>query len=211
MVDSLRVVDEHDEALGPCELECKHLHAGDRAFDGRRDLAVELSFLVVNCGHPRSPHKKWAPRAHFAKPVKMVSSRIATAVAMRVAAEAAHRTGFGPRTGSAANFGIPTQGGQPSVPPATRSQRNGGERATSWRFGAGSSRARAFPPVSNGPIIAWVYASMETRIAGSSSSAPGSASPRRASAGSRRSPPPRGPTRSPAGTTFARSFGCRAR
>src|SRR5215211_4463424 len=86
MVDSLRVVDEHDEALGPCELECKHLHAGDRAFDGRRDLAVELSFLVVNCGHPRSPHKKWAPRAHFAKPVKMVSSRIATAVAMRVAA-----------------------------------------------------------------------------------------------------------------------------
>src|SRR5215211_6750899 len=156
MVDSLRVVDEHDEALGPCELECKHLHAGDRAFDGRRDLAVELSFLVVNCGHPRSPHKKWAPRAHFAKPVKMVSSRIATAVAMRVAAAGGRPPGRR-RTSES-----PPRVGEPSVPPATRSQRNGGERATSWRFGAGSSRARAFPPVSDGPIIAWVYASMET-------------------------------------------------
>jgi isopenicillin-N epimerase len=82
MVDAAGVVDEHDEALGPCELECQYFDAGQRPLHGRSDLPEQLSLLVVNLGHPFPSHKKWAPRAHFAKPVKMVFARIATVVAM---------------------------------------------------------------------------------------------------------------------------------
>src|SRR5215218_1327217 len=44
MVDALGMVDEHDEALGPCELECENLYAGNRPFHRGRDLPKELLF-----------------------------------------------------------------------------------------------------------------------------------------------------------------------
>jgi hypothetical protein len=63
VVDAARVVDVHRQPLGPAELDREHLDIRQPVFDGGRDLALKLSFSLVNL-HV-SPRKKWAPGAHF--------------------------------------------------------------------------------------------------------------------------------------------------
>ena len=57
MIDSPGMVDEHDETLGPDELECKHLNPWERPLDRGRDLPKELLFLVVYLRHPVPSNK----------------------------------------------------------------------------------------------------------------------------------------------------------
>src|SRR5437763_17111964 len=72
------MVDVDAEAIGSEQLDGEHFRARDALFDSPGELLLELPFLCVNVSHrPSYRHKKWAPRAHFAKPVKCGAGRIA--------------------------------------------------------------------------------------------------------------------------------------
>jgi len=55
----------------------EHLDARQLSLDSPADVALQCPLLVVHARQIRAPHKKWAPRAHFAKQVKCGAERIA--------------------------------------------------------------------------------------------------------------------------------------
>src|SRR5207237_377738 len=81
------MVDVHDETVGAGELEREHFDSGHARLDPLRDLAGQLPLLVVYVRGQwisfevtaHRIHKKWAPSAHFAEPVKCGSETIANA------------------------------------------------------------------------------------------------------------------------------------
>ena len=80
VVDALRMVDVDAEARRRRQLDREHLDARQGSLDPAGDVPLELSLGVVDLlaiSERSAPHKKWAPRAHFAKPVKCGVSRIA--------------------------------------------------------------------------------------------------------------------------------------
>ena len=79
VVDTGRVVDVDREPLRAGQLDGEHLDARKALLHGLRNLSRQLSLLLVNLRQKDLLHKKWAPRAHFAKPVKCGEERIATA------------------------------------------------------------------------------------------------------------------------------------
>jgi pimeloyl-ACP methyl ester carboxylesterase len=71
VVHPFGMVDVDAEALGTEQLNGEHLGARDPLLDSPGELLLELPLLCVDVLHRSSyRHKKWAPRAHFAKPVK---------------------------------------------------------------------------------------------------------------------------------------------
>src|SRR5580765_1937157 len=77
MIDPLRMVDVDREPLTAGDLNGEHLHSRKALRHRLRNLSCQLPLPVVNLRQNVLLHKKWAPRAHFAKPVKCGVSRIA--------------------------------------------------------------------------------------------------------------------------------------
>src|SRR5205085_2176674 len=91
VVAALRVVDVDAEAVGREQLDGEHLGARDALLDLLRQLLLQLPLPRVRVRYGLPGHKKWAPRAHFAKPVKCGRSRIAKAPPYRGAATSGAR------------------------------------------------------------------------------------------------------------------------
>src|SRR5215831_8974461 len=77
VVHPLRVVDEDAEARRGQQFDREHLDPRDLPLDRSCDLSRQLLLLLVRRCHLSFFRKKWAPCAHFAKPVKCGVCRIA--------------------------------------------------------------------------------------------------------------------------------------
>src|SRR5207237_1056051 len=70
MVDTLRMVDEHAEPVGPVELDSEHLRARDCVLDPQTDLPRQLSLLRVRRYQNRSLSQKMGAARPF-QPAEM--------------------------------------------------------------------------------------------------------------------------------------------
>ena len=71
VVDARRVVDVDAEAARASELDGEHLDARQSALDCGRDLALQRASRAWMSAKFAPLHKKWAPRAHFPRPLEM--------------------------------------------------------------------------------------------------------------------------------------------